>query len=107
MFLGPLNLQTYFYSALTDTLSGTLSNLPNRYILLRNIENGKNSGQVCDFGDFHRRDHIESLLTNFTLKNDSLRFYSGFICEMLEYINKWIDNNGGEFILDETILEYR
>ena len=25
MFLGPLNLQTYFYSALTDTLSGTLS----------------------------------------------------------------------------------
>lgn len=82
-------------------------NLPNRYILLRNIENGKNSGQVCDFGDFHRRDHIESLLTNFTLKNDSLRFYSGFICEMLEYINKWIDNNGGEFILDETILEYR
>ncbi|MBQ4547606.1 MAG: hypothetical protein IJA42_00220, partial [Bacteroidales bacterium] len=61
----------------------------------------------CDFGDFHRRDHIESLLTNFTLKNDSLRFYSGFICEMLEYINKWIDNKGGEFILDETILEYR
>ena len=27
MFLGPLNLQTYFYSALTDTLSGTLSNV--------------------------------------------------------------------------------
>lgn len=82
-------------------------NLPNRYILLRNIENGKTFGQVCDFGDFHRRDHINTLLTNFTLKEDSLRFYSGFICEMLEFINKWIDNNGGEFILDETLLEYR
>lgn len=33
-------------------------------------------------------------------------FYVGFYTTIINAINKWIDNNGGEFILDETELEY-
>lgn len=80
---------------------------PNRYILLKNIENEKKYGQVCDFGDFYRKDYQETLLATFKLKDQSLLFYSGFIFEILKYINKWIDNNGGEFIIDETRLELK
>ena len=59
-----------------------------------------------DFGDIIKKKHQEALLHSFKLTEKSLIFYSGFAYELLKSINKWIDNNGGEFILDETELEY-
>lgn len=62
-------------------------------------------GIVVDFGDFQRKDHMENLLNEFRLKASAVKFYSGFIHESITAINLWIDNNGGEFIIDETQLE--
>jgi len=74
-----------------------------RKVLLKNI-NAK-SGVVIDYGDFVRKDHVQNLLTTYKLKPTSIKFYSGFIMSVIKHINDWIDNNGGEFILDETRLE--
>jgi hypothetical protein len=75
----------------------------NRIALLKKIDTDK--GSVVDFGDFQRKDHIDNLLNDFTLKESAIRFYSGFIHESMKAINQWIDNNGGEFIIDEAQLE--
>lgn len=78
-------------------------NLPNRTLLLKVIDGNKNI--VTDFGDFHRRDHIANLIQEFTLTPESLRFYKGFIIQALKEINEWIDNNHGDFFLDDSKLE--
>jgi len=63
-------------------------------------------GRVVDYGDIKRIDHQKALLHSFRLTEKSLVFYSEFLQTLLASINRWIDNNGGEFILDETELEY-
>ncbi|OUS76590.1 hypothetical protein B1748_10850 [Paenibacillus sp. MY03] len=79
--------------------------LSNRIILLKLIDNDKGEGVVVDFGDIHRKDHIENLTHEFTLTPESLRFYKGFVIETLTEINAWIDNNHGEFFIDNSRLE--
>ncbi|MBC2077870.1 nucleotide-binding protein [Listeria booriae] len=75
----------------------------NRRILLRKIDS--NRGIVIDFGDFQRKDHIDNLLTIYRLQTTSLERYSSFIINILYEINQWIDNNDGEFIIDNTSFE--
>lgn len=75
----------------------------NRLILMRKIESSKG----VDFGDFQRKDHMDSLLIEFTFKEYTLNFYSGFFFKVIKDINSWIDNNGGEFIIDQTQLEVK
>ena len=79
--------------------------LPNRFLLLRKIEGTEKLGVVVDFGDIIRKDHQKELLHGFKLLDKSLGFYVRFYSSLIIAINKWIDNNGGEFILDETRLE--
>lgn len=79
---------------------------PYRFVLLHKIKGKPNHGRVVDFGDIIKRKHQEALLWSFKLTEKCLNFYSGFIYELLKSINKWVDYNGGEFILDETELEY-
>ena len=86
--------------------SSCSKDLPCRFVLLHKFERKKNYGRVVDFGDIIKKKHQEALLHSFKLTEKSLIFYSGFAYELLKSINKWIDNNGGEFILDETELEY-
>jgi hypothetical protein len=81
----------------------TTSGKENRIVLLKKVDTDK--GVVVDFGDFQRKDHIDNLLNEFILKESAVKFYSGFINEATTSINQWIDNNGGEFIIDETQLE--
>ena len=79
------------------------SNGENRLVLLKKISNNK--GVVIDYGDFQRKDHIDNLLNEFKVKEYTLNFYSGFFYNLIKDINWWIDNNGGEFIIDQTQLE--
>ncbi|WMT42491.1 hypothetical protein RE628_09165 [Paenibacillus sp. D2_2] len=58
-----------------------------------------------DFGDIKRKNHVENLTNEFTLAPESLRFYMGFVVETLTEINAWIDNNHGDFFIDESRLE--
>lgn len=76
-----------------------------RFVLVHNIERKTGFGRVVDFGDIKRVNHQKALLYTFRLPEKCLIFYSGFLYEIISSINKWIDNNGGEFILDETELE--
>lgn len=89
-----------------NTIKSSDNAMPYRFVLLKKI-NKEPHGIVIDFGDFVRKDYQNALLNNYKLIPVSIRFYSGFYFELLSNINKWIDNNGGEFILDETILEIR
>lgn len=76
-----------------------------RFVLTKKIEGDTSLRRVIDFGDFERGDHKKALLNEYRLSPISVQFYSGFYAELLSNINKWIDNNGGEYILDETVLE--
>lgn len=78
-----------------------------RFGLVHNIERTLGLGRVVDYGDIIRREHQEALLHSFKLPERGVFFYSGFLQELISSINGWIDNNGGEFILDETELEYQ
>lgn len=80
--------------------------LPSRFVLIHNLERKSGLGCVVDYGDIIRKDHQKALLHSFRLPEECVPFYSGFLHELITSINKWIDNNGGEFILDETELEY-
>jgi hypothetical protein len=92
------------FSLLSNTSCS--KDLPYRFVLLQKLEGERDYGRVVDFGDIIKKKHQEALLHSFKLTEKSLNFYSGFTYELLKSINKWIDNNGGEFILDETELEY-
>lgn len=84
-------------------IMGSPENQGARCVLLKRME--KDNALVIDFGDFHREDHKENMLSEFRLTAHSLRFYSGFIHEVLCNVRSWIENNGSEFILDQTQLE--
>ena len=78
-----------------------------RFVLVRNLGKKSGLGRVVDYGDVIREDHQKALLHSFKLPEKCVSFYSGFLHELITSINKWIDYNGGEFILDETELEYQ
>ncbi|GHV09640.1 hypothetical protein FACS1894162_0630 [Bacteroidia bacterium] len=85
------------------TILENKDSFPTRKALLKKIDSEK--AVVIDYGDFIRKDHILNLQTTYKLKPISIKFYSGFIMSVIKHINDWIDNNGGEFVLDETRLE--
>lgn len=80
--------------------------LPYRFGLVRNLGKESGLGRIVDYGDIIRKDYQKALLHSFRLPDKCVSFYSGFLYELITSINRWIDNNGGEFILDETELEY-
>ena len=81
-------------------------NLPYRFILLKKIKGTSDLSIVIDFGDIIRSDFQMNLLNTFKISEYNIDFYLRFLKNIIYSINKWIDNNGGEFILDETELEY-
>ena len=87
--------------------SASHDGLPCRFGLVHNIERKLGLGRVVDYGDIIRKEHQEALLHSFKLPERGVFFYSGFLQNLISSINRWIDNNGGEFILDETELEYQ
>lgn len=79
--------------------------LPFRFVLLRKMKGAKNTGIVIDFGDIMGKSYQKELLHGFKISK-YLSFYVEFYSSLIAVINKWIDNNGGEFILDETRLDF-
>jgi len=80
--------------------------LPYRFILSHKIKGKKGLSIVIDSGDIIKIDFQKSLLHTFRLTVDNISFYLNFYIKLMSAINKWIDNNGGEFILDNTELEF-
>jgi hypothetical protein len=84
-----------------------IEGLPNRFVLMRKTKNNADLGVVIDFGDIIRDDMQKELLYSFKLSALNIEFFVNFYKRIISSINKWIDNNGGEFIFDETELEFK
>jgi len=74
--------------------------IPNRYALGKKID--ANRAKIVDFTDIKRTDHVKFALTHFCLDVNTYNvYYNHYIC-ILKYINEFISNNDGKFLIDNT-----
>lgn len=80
-------------------LSSFNNNLPERYILLREIP--KQKYVVEDFGDFYLGDK-DKLLLSYKINQDFIQPFSSAIYMAIIVINKWLKLTGNEFLIDSN-----
>ena len=74
--------------------------IPNRYALGKKID--ANRAKIVDFTDIKRTDHVKFALTHFCLDVNTYNvYYNHYVC-ILKYINQFISNNDGKFLIDNT-----
>ena len=74
--------------------------IPNRYALGKKID--ANRAKIVDFTDIKRTDHVKFALTHFCLDVNTYNvYYNNYVC-ILKYINEFISNNDGKFLIDNT-----
>ena len=74
--------------------------IPNRYALGKKID--ANRAKTVDFTDIKRTDHVKFALTHFCLDVNTYNvYYNHYVC-ILKYINEFISNNDGKFLIDNT-----
>lgn len=74
--------------------------IPNRYALGKKID--ANRAKIVDFTDIKRTDHVKFTLTHFCLDVNTYNvYYNHYVC-ILKYINEFISNNDGKFLIDNT-----
>lgn len=74
--------------------------IPNRYALGKKID--ANRAKIVDFTDIERTDHVKFALTHFCLDVNTYNvYYNHYVC-ILKYINEFISNNDGKFLIDNT-----
>ena len=74
--------------------------IPNRYALGKKID--ANRAKIVDFTDIKRTDHVKFALTHFCLDVNTYNvYYNHYVC-ILRYINEFISNNDGKFLIDNT-----
>ncbi|HEM3438888.1 nucleotide-binding protein [Streptococcus suis] len=74
--------------------------IPNRYALGKKID--ANRAKIVDFTDIKRTDHVKFALTHFSLDVNTYNvYYNHYVC-ILKYINEFISNNDGKFLIDNT-----
>lgn len=74
--------------------------IPNRYALGKKID--ANRAKIVDFTDIKRTDHVKFALTHFCLDVNIYNvYYNHYVC-ILKYINEFISNNDGKFLIDNT-----
>lgn len=70
---------------------------PNRLLLLKRIN--KETGIVCDFGDFEKSD-MQKLLCIYKINPDFLQLFTGYINNVFTDISHWIKLTGKEFLIN-------
>ena len=74
--------------------------IPNRYALGKKID--ANRAKIVDFTDIKQTDHVKFALTHFCLDVNTYNvYYNHYVC-ILKYINEFISNNDGKFLIDNT-----
>lgn len=74
--------------------------IPNRYALGKKIDTKR--AKIVDFTDIKRTDHVKFALTHFCLDVNTYNvYYNHYVC-ILKYINEFISNNDGKFLIDNT-----
>lgn len=74
----------------------------NRYILGKLLNDEQI--QVIDFGDIKRKDHIDNSLYYYDLDGHWVQFYSLHFKNCIDKISKFVEINGGEFLIDNTVI---
>ncbi|MFA9468272.1 TIR domain-containing protein [Streptococcus sp. E24BD] len=74
----------------------------NRYILGKLLNDEQI--QVIDFGDVKRKDHIDNSLYYYDLDGHWVQFYSLHFKNCIDKISKFVEINGGEFLIDNTVI---
>lgn len=74
--------------------------IPNRYALGKKID--ANRAKIVDFTDIKRTDHVKFALTHFCLDVNTYNVYHNHYVCILKYINEFISNNDGKFLIDNT-----
>ncbi|HLO53139.1 MAG TPA: hypothetical protein VK169_02565 [Saprospiraceae bacterium] len=73
-------------------------NLPNRYILLKTIDEEK--GIVTDFGDFIYKPRIQKLINFYTIDENNLSTFVSIIRHFNNAVDDWLNLTNGEIIID-------
>jgi hypothetical protein len=72
--------------------------LPNRFILLNEIQEGH--GVVTDFGDFPYKLRVQNLLMKYKFNNKNKDTFVSIIRHFITTVDDWLNLTNGEFILD-------
>jgi hypothetical protein len=72
--------------------------LPNRFVLLKNIKNG--NGVVTDFGDFPYKLRAQKLLMTYKFNDNNVGTFVSIVRHFITTVNDWLALTNGEFILD-------
>lgn len=103
----PRNTDTWFieldsvdtsYKVIPPSQTGKNDDLPNRFILLKKIDEEK--GVVSDFGDFIYKPRIEKLTTHFELDHKNLTTFISIIRHFITAVDDWLELTNGEIIID-------
>ena len=103
----PRNKDTWFkeikgstkeYKIVPPSQIGKNDNLPNRYILLKKLDDEK--GIVTDFGDFIYKPWIQKLTNFYELNENNLTTFISIIRHFITAVDDWLNLTNGEIILD-------
>ncbi len=86
------------YKAIPPSQTEKNDDLPNRFILIKKIDEEK--GAVCDFGDFIYKPRIEKLTTHFELDHKNLTTFISIIRHFITAVDDWLELTNGEIIID-------
>lgn len=103
----PRNKDTWFkeinessidYKIVPPSKMAKNDDLPNRYILLKKIDEEK--GVVTDFGDFTYLQRIQSLLNYYELNEENVATLISIIRHFIDAVDDWLNLTNGEIIID-------
>jgi len=93
-----LNSTAKEYKVIPPTQIGENDNLPNRFILLKKIDEEK--GIVTDFGDFIYKPRIKNLINFYEFDNNNLTTFISIIRHFISAVDDWLNLTNGEIIID-------
>lgn len=88
-----------------SVVNGNNSELPNRYMLLKEIKikNKENTFIVKDFGDFYKYD-VENLLNFYVINELYIQIYCDTLFYLIKEIKNWTTLTGSEIIIDPNTV---
>lgn len=93
-----LNSMDANYTVIPPSQTGQNDDLPNRFILLKKLNEEK--GIVSDFGDFIYKPRIEKLTNYYELDDNNITSLVSIIRHFITAVDDWLDLTNGEIIID-------
>ncbi|MEI6411623.1 MAG: hypothetical protein WCR52_19695, partial [Bacteroidota bacterium] len=94
-----------YISLKATEISERNSHQPDRYIL--GLPSDKGKFAVQDFGDFIYLDKAAKQLNYYKINPNRIDLYLDCLFEFNAIINDWVDNTGGEIIIDNQTNNFK